>query len=441
MDRTHLLVASALADAVEAIVVREGMDEARRAVEASGKRRGDLLIRWICVPNGPTETLLPCSDVPTLGDSRTFTVAGAHGERRVTVVPVRADETLRGAIEVSESPDFERDWAEDHFWAALRLALLSVASMALFAFVLGWWLVARPTRALVNKARAIGKGNLAPDLNLPTGDEFEHLADEVNAMCTELEHSRLAAVKATQAREAALQHLRHADRLASVGRMASGLAHELGTPLNVIEARASLIAADAAADEPTRNSATVIVEQTEHMTRLVKQLLVFARPRAAVPSALSLDTVGRTVCELVAPLAARKGVALDVAGLQPVLAAGDDVLLQQAVTNLTVNALHACAPKGHIWLSSGAKEAMAPGEGETRRFATLTVRDDGVGISEEHQQTIFEPFFSTKPSSEGTGLGLPIVSSIVEEHRGFLMLESTLGRGSSFTIYLPEHHP
>jgi len=439
MDRTHLLVATTVADAVEVVTPRDGLDEAERIVAATGFHHPSALrVRWVCVAAASEEPpLVPCELLGQVLDSKTLVVPGLTGERRVTVVPVRIDDRLQGAIEVSESPEFERSWRRRRVEAVVWLAAVTVASMTLFAFVLGWWLVARPTRRLVNKARAIGACSLKPDLTLATGDEFELLATEMNAMCAALERARDATASATAAREAALEHLRHADRLATVGRLASGLAHELGTPLNVIEARASLIADDARADDTARASARIIIGQSEQVTRLVKQLLVFARPRKLEPEPLLLDTLARTVAELLRPIADKKAVELDVSKLAPTPTTGDPVLLQQAVTNLVVNAMHACSPRGHVRFSSGHVTRPKPGEREPRTWTTLAVVDDGVGIDPQLKQAIFEPFFSTRRSGEGTGLGLPIVSSIVDEHGGFLTLETEPGRGSTFTMHLP----
>jgi two-component system, NtrC family, sensor kinase len=435
MDRTHRLVASTLADAIEVALQRDGFDAARTLVAGSGRHpKNDLTVRWICVDDDAPTPFVPCERLDGITEFLTLEVPGPRGNRRATIVPVRLPTGTRGAIEVSESPDFEGAWSGEVVTRVANLALLTVLGMVAFAFILGVWLVARPTRALVAKARAVGEGDLSPNLTLRTGDEFELLATEMNAMCVHLQEACDAAASATAAREAALEHLRHADRLATVGRVASGLAHELGTPLNVIEARASLIVDDPLSEPRVKNSAQVIIGQTEQVTRLVKQLLVFARPRKLEPEPISLDALGRSIAELVGPLAARKPVTIDVNGLTFVRTQGDPVLLQQAVTNLVVNALHACSPGGHVWLRSGpVTDASRPG-----RWVCLSVRDDGPGLTPELQQSIFEPFFTTRPAGEGTGLGLPIATRIVEEHGGFIGLESTAGHGSTFTVHLPE---
>ncbi|MCA3013147.1 MAG: HAMP domain-containing histidine kinase [Myxococcaceae bacterium] len=108
------------------------------------------------------------------------------------------------------------------------------------------------------------------------------------------------------------------------------------------------------------------------------------------------------------------------------------------MTNLVVNALHACGPGGHVSLRTGQASAPTPGTTEAQRLVTIGVVDDGPGITPELRQTIFEPFFSTRAPGEGTGLGLPIAARIVEEHGGFIALDSTPGEGSTFTLHLPE---
>jgi signal transduction histidine kinase len=112
--------------------------------------------------------------------------------------------------------------------------------------------------------------------------------------------------------------------------------------------------------------------------------------------------------------------------------------LQQAVMNLVVNALHACVEGGRVSLRAGETSAPRPGiDGPSVRWLTLAVRDDGAGMTDAVRAAIFEPFFTTRAAGEGTGLGVPIVASILEDHGGFMTIESAVGRGSTFTIHLP----
>jgi signal transduction histidine kinase len=438
MDRTHLLVASTLADSVELVAPREGLEAALRAVDLTDRRlAGDVRVRWVCLFGRVDEPAAPI-DCGSLIEDRPQTVnrTTADGVRRYTLQPVLIDGQAAGAIEVSESPSHEGAWVRQHFSDAIVLAVMTVAGMAMASFVLGWWLVARPTRALVEKARAVGRGELKNDLHLTTKDELTAVANEMNAMCRQLERAREETAREAAARLAAVEQLRHADRLATVGRLASGLAHELGTPLNVIEARAGLILEDAASEPPIQNSARVIISCTEQVTKLVRQLLVFARPRQADLQPTRLSGLVASVRELLEPIASKAQVSLQVDTDNATVAMVDQVLLQQALTNVVVNAVHACKASGHVTVTTGEVEATKPGEQQPRKWCTVTVRDDGSGMTPEVKASIFEPFFTTKPVNEGTGLGLPIVVSILEDHKGFLTVESEPGKGSTFTLHL-----
>ncbi len=435
MDRTHLLVATTLADAVEQVAPHEGIEGALQTVEVTNQRRhGDLRIRWVCVP-GRLDVPLPPRACATLDVPEPLTTT--EQTRRFTLAPVHIAGAWSGAIEVSESPDHEGQWARAHFNQAVLLALMTIFGMTVAAFVLGVWLVARPTRALMDKARAVGRGELEPDIQLTSDDELSEVADEMNAMCRQLGQSREETARQAAARLDAVEQLRHADRLATVGRLASGLAHELGTPLNVIEARAGLILEDSSSEPPVQNSARVIITCTEQMTKLVRQLLVFARPRTVELSSTSLDGLAHTVVDLLGPLAALRKVTLATASVTPTPVRADGVLLQQALMNLVVNALHACREGGHVTLTTGHAHAPKPNGTTPQDWSTVSVADDGSGMTPEVKAAIFEPFFTTRSAGEGTGLGIPIVASILEDHGGFLSVESTLNQGSTFTIHLP----
>jgi len=441
MDRSHLLVATTLADAVELVAPREGLEAAQRTVEATGQRqRGDLRIRWVCVPGRVDTPACPVACEALAGAAEPITVAqgaAAGVDRRFTVAPVFAAGAFAGAIEVSETPEHEGSWAAQHFNEALLLALMTVVATTALAFGLGLWLVATPTRKLVEKARAVGRGELDPPLTLSRNDELGDLAREMNVMCDHLKDARESTAREAKARLEALEQLRHADRLATVGRLASGLAHELGTPLNVVEARAGLILEDAATEEPAKDSARVIIGCTEQMTRLVRQLLVFARERRVEKAPMQLEALGRVVVELVRPVAAKRQVTLATGALEPAPVLADEVLLQQAVTNLVMNAVQACAAGGHVTVSAGARSAVRPGEHAAQPWAFLSVQDDGPGMAPEVAARIFEPFFTTKPPGEGTGLGLAVSWGIVEDHGGWIAVDTAPGRGSTFTIHLP----
>jgi signal transduction histidine kinase len=243
----------------------------------------------------------------------------------------------------------------------------------------------------------------------------------------------------TASRIAAVDQLRHADRLTTVGKLASGLAHELGTPLNVIEARADMIASGETSLEESRDYARVIRDATERMTRLIRRLLDFARPRLATPALHPVFELVLKTVEMLAPLAARKQVSLLASEQTPgIRAYVDPDQLQQVLTNLAVNAVQAMDRPGNVELSVSTARARPPADhgGPEAEFVRIDVRDTGVGIPAEHVAHVFEPFFTTKDVGSGTGLGLAVAYGIVRDHGGWIEVETQLGQGSLFRVFL-----
>src|SRR5262249_53447326 len=301
----------------------------------------------------------------------------------------------------------------------------------------------RPIRALVGKARRIGAGDLAGPLTLRQRDEIGELADEMNAMCDRLAAAAADLRTATEAQIAVLEQLRHADRLSTVGKLASGIAHELGTPLNVVSGRARMIAGGELSIAELRDSADVIVVQAQRMTRIIRQLLDFARRRGAQKAPEDLRQVARQTASLLGPIAEKRGVNLVVDGGDdgpPLVAEVDVGQLQQALTNLIVNGLQAMPKGGTLTVRAERAHAQPPADhgGAEGDWLRLVVLDEGEGMTEETMAHIFEPFYTTKPVGEGTGLGLSVSYGIVKEHGGWIAMASAPGVGAEVSVYLPE---
>lgn len=226
-----------------------------------------------------------------------------------------------------------------------------------------------------------------------------------------------------------------AEKLATVGVLAAGIAHEIGTPLAVVRGRAEYALGKLGAEHSLARGMQVIVEQIDLVSRTIRQLLDFSRvqpPTTAEP--VQVAEVARAVVELLRYEAERRKVALDlhVPDTLPAVAANADEL-QQAVVNLVMNACHACRPGGHVQLSAQAEEGHAGGAARVR----IEVSDDGHGIPAEHRAQVFDPFFTTKKRGQGTGLGLTIAAQIVRNHGGQIELESEPDRGSRVTLLWP----
>jgi signal transduction histidine kinase len=357
----------------------------------------------------------------------------------VTRVPVRDQGgTLLGAIEVAESLEIRKGYLRSSVTGTLVATLGMVMVSGVVAPVLGVWLVGRPLRLLTLKAQRVGNGDLGGPLDLPQRDEIGLLATEVNAMCDRLAEANARSESEAQARFRALEQLRHADRLITIGRLAAGIAHELGTPLNVIAGRAKMLRRGDVDATVAQDYLAAISEQAERTTSIIRQLLDFARRRGPRMTRADLRAVVVAITKLVEPLARRKQVELRATSSDAVTARADATQLEQVVSNLVVNAIQACGERGTVELSWGITErTVDDSRSDAPRCAFVRVSDDGHGMSYETMQHVFEPFFTTKDVGQGTGLGLSVAHGIVQDHGGEIGVESTPGRGSSFTVFLP----
>jgi len=297
---------------------------------------------------------------------------------------------------------------------------------AVLSFSMSQWLVGRPMRALAEKARQVGRGEFFGAVVLRQRDELGDLAREMNAMA-----NRLAAM---------LQQLRHADRLATVGTLASGVAHELGTPLNVVSARAAMIASGEANASECKDFARVIVTAADRMIGTIRRLLQFARREELRRASCDLRTLVGESLELLQPLARNRSVSLEfVPGADEARADVDAGQIQQVVANLVVNAVQAMPRGGTIEVAVGGGRSTPPVDvgGLETEVRWLRVTDHGNGIAPEHLPHIFEPFFTTKDVGEGTGLGLAVTYGIIREHGGWITVESSPKKGSTFAVVLP----
>jgi signal transduction histidine kinase len=442
--RDDVAIGQTLGAAVSSVWRADGEAHALALVKEAGERQARVRVRWLWL-EGDDRAELPMDRELLLASSPssplTRTTRSASGElRRSTFVPVVVPGAARGAIEISESLEPERAYVRRTMIDTVVTALSMAGVCALLAMVLGVLLVGRPIGALIAKARRTGRGDFGGPLELRRGDELGELAFEMNAMCDQLVEANARVQAETKARFTMIEQLRHADRLMTVGKLASGIAHELGTPLNVVEARASMIAGGETTQAESADYARIIVRASEQMTRIIRQVLAFARPRAAEKVRCDLAQIPRHTIELLKPLADKKRAELVVAEASaPVVAEADAGQIEQAMTNLVMNAIQAMDRPGKITVAIDTARAAPPPDvgGAEGDFVRLRVRDEGRGIAPEHLAHVFEPFFTTKDVGEGTGLGLSVTYGIVREHGGWIAVDSEIGRGTELTVYLP----
>ncbi|WP_303722951.1 sensor histidine kinase [Malonomonas rubra] len=426
---------------------QRGEREALAFLQRANQVHGETLVRWVWVEKEAPEKYLPrvpIDQLDDLYDEETVALLAASAEGRdylLTYLPLVIDGHRIGAIELSESMDEMHDYVEESLRRSAMVIGAMVISSLLLMGVLGSLWVNRPMRRLRAQAERIGTGDFSTSLNLSGGDELADLGNTIERMRAQLAEAREAEQAANQAKIEALEKLRHTERLATLGKLSAGMAHELGTPLNVISGRAKLInSANLPAEDVTR-SAKIIGEQVERMTNIMRQLLSFARRGEARKQQVELNTVLRSVTPLLEPSRKEKKVEVILhEAKQPLYVSADPGQLQQVLLNLALNGIQAMNDGGRLELEACSEREVKPPEtvnSTVESWYSLLIRDQGSGINTEDLAHIFDPFFTTKEVGQGTGLGLSIAYGIIEEHGGWINVESSLGKGSCFTVYLP----
>ena len=250
---------------------------------------------------------------------------------------------------------------------------------------------------------------------------------------------RLRLEREVLAREDALGQLRHAERLTTIGKLASGLAHEIGTPLNVISGRAELIVSGTLSAESAKHSAQIVIEQTERVAVIIRQLLDFSRRGGTKVTRTDLTDLVDTTALLLAPIAAKARVIIACSGAH-VEANLNRPEIQQVITNLLTNAIHAMPDGGSVEVQTSVEITRPPGRrGSTAQpYAVVRVRDHGTGIAPEVLPKVFDPFFTTKDLGRGTGLGLSVAYGIIRDHKGWLTIDTKLSEGTTVTLHVPQ---
>jgi two-component system NtrC family sensor kinase len=321
------------------------------------------------------------------------------------------------------------------YTALVGLALLVTAYFALTR------LIVRPLDALARAAERVAGGarRLAvpktsvpelTDLGASFGIMTERLIHEEDKLRTKIDEVE----RATERLKEAQDRLIRSERLASVGRLAAGLAHEIGNPISALMGLEDLVLAGGLSPEEERDFLMRMRKETERIHRILRDLLQFARPAASPLEGEEelepgdVDTAARDTAALVAPQRTLKDVALtlDVNPELPAVALGHEQLMQ-VILNLVMNAADAVGAGGKVRI------AAARHGGGVR----LLVEDDGPGVDPRVQAQLFEPFVTTKEIGKGTGLGLAVCRGLVEAAGGSIALDKDYGRGARFIVDLP----
>jgi two-component system, NtrC family, sensor kinase len=339
----------------------------------------------------------------------------------------------------------------DPKYAAIYISVLVAADVCVLVAYVAYQvdkIVLRPLRDASASAEAIAGGDLKRRLETGETREMQNLADSVNRMTDRLLEERA--------------HLVRVEKMASVGRLAAGIAHEIGNPLGAINGYLHLL--KNASSAQAREALSGLDRETARIDRIVKGLLDYARAKPQTQTEVDLNDTARTVVELLTTQGALKHINLELRpAKEPAVVAGDRHELQQAFVNLMLNAVDAMRGEGSLSITirrttrrqliAGARrdsdperQPVHPPSAHALRWLESTdanqvimvaVTDSGPGILNEDAERIFEPFYTTKEPGKGTGLGLAIVARAIENSGGTIWASRSREGGAAFRILLP----
>jgi two-component system NtrC family sensor kinase len=310
----------------------------------------------------------------------------------------------------------------------LTVYILLTLAVMLVASGLGYLIARRitmPIQRLISASRQVGDGNLAPDIGPFEKGEIGLLQNTFKEM--------VAAMGRRHADSEA--RILQSQKQASVGRLAAGVAHEINNPLTGVLTYTHMLLRRKDITPDMRADLQIVAEATERVRKIVKGLLDFSRQTKLDPEPTDINRLAAASIALIENQALMKGVAIKFfAGERLPELTLDRSQIQSVIINMVINALDATGPGGAIRVFTAAGTTGHPSGG---KGVEITIADTGAGIAPEHLDKLFEPFFTTKPVGQGTGLGLAVSLGIVQHHGGHIRVQSEVGKGTRFFIWLP----
>lgn len=362
-----------------------------------------------------------------------------------------ADQAVLGVLDIV-SPLSQIDQAiRDTTVRTVGLALGFVILAALLVSVLVQRIVYRPLEDLKVGSERLAEGDLEHPIPVRSDDELGQLAGSFNSMMRRLRESRAElqdwgrtleqkVEDATHELQIAQAEAARGEKLASVGLLAAGIAHELNNPLTGVLTFSHLVRKQLPDDSPQAEDLDLVIQETKRCATIIRRLLDFAREKAPEKKYSDINLMIEETTHLIAQSAqvADIDIILQLDETLPTVWVDED-LLKQVIMNMLVNAQHAIDGGGRITVRTSVwQESPDGGEGgDSKPMAMISIADSGCGISEENLQRIFDPFFTTKGVGKGTGLGLSVSHGTIKAHGGSVEVESTVGEGTEFRIYVP----
>ncbi|MFZ5994768.1 MAG: ATP-binding protein [Thermodesulfobacteriota bacterium] len=327
-----------------------------------------------------------------------------------------------------------------------KLTFFYIVLDAVLLFLFGYLLISRdvvrPIRRLTSLVDTIGGGDPGPFIHPEQKNEIGKLYHAFARMDNRLGEQRKEIKEYIASLENANRELRkvqeeviRSEKLASVGRLAAGVAHEIGNPLAAIIGYVELLLQRAVSEEEERDFLTRIASELQRINGIIRDLLDFSRPSPQKIEGVSVNEVIEGSLSLLSHQKTMRYIGIQT-DLQPdlPLARANAQQLKQVVVNILMNAAGAMPIGGDLRIKSGLKEIAE--NDEQQKYIVIDIEDSGTGIKSEDLHRIFDPFFTTKLPGEGTGLGLAISLRIMESFGGKITVESTIGKGTKFSLIL-----
>ena len=362
-----------------------------------------------------------------------------------------ADETVLGVLDIVYPLDQIDREIRSNTITIVVFALGFVILAAVLVSLLVQRAVYRPLADLKDGAARLAEGDLEKQIPVRSDDEFGQLAESFNSMTQALRKSRgelqdwghtLEQKVQEATRELQLAHAETArsEKLASVGLLAAGIAHELNNPLTGVLTFSHLVRKQMPDGSPEAEDLDLVIEETKRCATIIRRLLDFAREKTPEKKYSDLNSLVEETTQLISQSAQIADIDI-IVDLDPELPAVwiDEDLVKQVIMNLLVNAQHAIENDGSITIRTGVHQPRhaADGDKDSGPMVEISVTDTGCGIEEQNLQKIFDPFFTTKGVGKGTGLGLSVSHGTIAAHGGIIEVESKVGAGTEFRIYLP----
>ena len=326
-----------------------------------------------------------------------------------------------GILYVGMSEDKFVDLKNRTLLIFLGITLIGITVAMLVSYLLATGIV-KPLKRLVHGSQQLAKGDLNYRVKLKSKDEIGELGETFNYMASSLKE------RDDQIKQFAQREIMKSQRLASLGQLAAGVAHELNNPLGAILIYSNLLLEEIDGKSPVRNNLEKIVQETNRCTEIVKGLLQFARKTEARVEPSNVNELLKDVFSIVEKQALFQNITITkhISPKLPTIMA-DKGQIRQVFMNIILNAAEALNGKGDVTVATRLASAD--------HFIEIEFSDNGPGIPPEDLDRVFEPFYSTK--EKGTGLGLSISYGIIERHKGSIFVKSQVGKGTTFVIRLP----